>query len=224
MVASHHISEYAPARSSLATRRAGAVLWRHGMSGVKGRSGRPPRPSPNPPTLSPEDADLVHLHRWYKDCGYWRCRPKREDGTRSLLLLHRLIGERIVGRPLTRKDIIDHLDGDGYNNLRSNIRVTDHAGNSGNRAPDRTNVTGERGICLTGHKRPNKVYWYYHVYCMVRGVNHSGGRFKTLEEAIVARDDLWNKLGVVVTVMPVHKRPKKKLTGRFNRVPDPINP
>ncbi|EJZ3168597.1 HNH endonuclease [Escherichia coli] len=46
---------------------------------------------------------------------------------------HRIVFELCSGRKLLPGEIIDHLDGNGLNNVFSNIRVTDMKGNARNR-------------------------------------------------------------------------------------------
>jgi hypothetical protein len=40
--------------------------------------------------------------------------------------------ERMVGRPLTQDEVIDHLDGDPRNNQRNNLCITTNRGNQQN--------------------------------------------------------------------------------------------
>lgn len=64
----------------------------------------------------------VHGHRYA-----WRGENRRT------VFLHRLILERIIGRKPERHDQTDHVDGDGLNNLRGNLRLATHAQNMANR-------------------------------------------------------------------------------------------
>jgi hypothetical protein len=59
--------------------------------------------------------------------------------------LHRLIMERVVGRPLLKKEVVDHRDGNGFNNQRSNLRVTTQRKNCQNRIEHREDGNKQAG-------------------------------------------------------------------------------
>ena len=54
--------------------------------------------------------------------------------------MHRIISERILGRSLGYGEECDHIDGDGLNNKRSNLRIVDHRRNMRN-THNRRNAT-----------------------------------------------------------------------------------
>lgn len=61
-----------------------------------------------------------------KATGYmYVCHPtkRKSDGSRALILEHRLIMEQHVGRPLKRHEHVHHIDGDKMNNALSNLRL-----------------------------------------------------------------------------------------------------
>lgn len=62
------------------------------------------------------------------------------------LLLHRYIMELKLGRTLTRKEEIDHVDGNGLNNQCSNLRVCNSSQNSLNTRMHKDNIIGFKGI------------------------------------------------------------------------------
>lgn len=89
---------------------------------------------------------------------------------RSIVLMHRLLLGAEPGQT------VDHEDGDGLNNRRSNLRLatTSQDGANNNRARARS---GYRGVY------PNKQRW------MARVSSTYIGRFDTPEEAALARDE-----------------------------------
>lgn len=65
-----------------------------------------------------EDYDLVSKYKWYCNNGrhtYYACRDDTMDG--SKILMHRFILGAIPG------SIVDHIDGNGWNNCKNNLRV-----------------------------------------------------------------------------------------------------
>src|ERR1043166_3164643 len=83
------------------------------------------------------DSDLLQF-RWTanernKGKGVYVQRTVKVDGKQMLVQLHRVIYERIIGRPLGRWELIDHWDLNPLNNQRSNLRLASHAQNQQNR-------------------------------------------------------------------------------------------
>lgn len=72
---------------------------------------------------------------------------RRWEGGRTVCL-HRMILERIIGRTPERCDETDHVDGDGLNNSRSNLRLATHAQNMANRRSLRRYL----GVSPEGHR------------------------------------------------------------------------
>lgn len=78
---------------------------------------------------------------------------------------------------------IDHIDGDGLNNRRSNLRHATRAQNRHNSSPNRHTSHGLKGVDFQKH-RGN---WRARIY--VSGVYYSLGVFETSEEAGRAYDE-----------------------------------
>jgi hypothetical protein len=78
------------------------------------------------------DLPLISAHRWRAHRGrttfYAMTSVRRPDGGRTTLRAHRPLAG--LGFGDTRE--VDHDDGDGLNNTRANLRVTDSAGNQHN--------------------------------------------------------------------------------------------
>lgn len=95
--------------------------------------------------LSHEDADLAE-NKWHLgNHGYIR----RFAGTRAnkqCLLLHRVILERIVDRPLASDEEVDHVNRDRLDNRRGNLRLTTRRFNAFNRNMHDNNTSGFIGV------------------------------------------------------------------------------
>ena len=105
--------------------------------------------------------------------------------------MHRLIMSRVLGRELTKLEQVDHIDGNGLNNVRGNLRVCSRAENA-------RNVSKQRTI---GGKKPSSVYrgvcydksrdkWHASINSLIlfEKKKLNLGRFDTEEEAARAYD------------------------------------
>lgn len=74
---------------------------------------------------------------------------------RKQKMLHRLI----VSQFYPDGDyLIDHIDGNGLNNQRSNLRVATQTQNCQNRGKNKTNTTGFKGVSRTPNGKRFRVY------------------------------------------------------------------
>ena len=89
------------------------------------------------------DADLAgrswHAVPGHRSVGNYTFYAARRRGTRHITL-HRVILERILGRKLRVGEECDHIDGNGLNNRRCNLRLVDHRRNIRN-SHNRQNAT-----------------------------------------------------------------------------------
>lgn len=94
------------------------------------------------------DLDLVTGYKVYAQL-------KKEGGayivldrwsTRERYYLHRRILERVLGRPLTEGEQVDHEDLDKTNNTRRNLRLASGSNNEHNRGVPRNSTTGFKGV------------------------------------------------------------------------------
>jgi HNH endonuclease len=124
--------------------------------------------------------DFLNQFKWYATftarCGKWYARRKISlpDGTRRAQLMHRVI----MGEPMGRD--IDHRDGDGLNNVVSNLRVATRSQNMQNRPMQKNNTSGFKGVTRFGCKWQSQIW--------LNGKLLYLGRFNTTIEAAA----VWN--------------------------------
>lgn len=128
------------------------------------------------------DADLAYL-KWIVTSADPRIKPYAYrhkgsvNGKSKHERMHRVILERILNRPLGRGEMPDHIDGNGLNNRRTNLRLATQAQNNANSKLKSTNTSGYKGIVFL--KDENR--WRAHI--SVNGKRIVIGRYKTAEEA-----------------------------------------
>jgi hypothetical protein len=96
------------------------------------------------------DDDLYeYLMQWNWHTSYrgtWYA--ARKDGRDKTVYMHRVIMDAIPGKE------VDHRDGNGLNNTRSNLRVVSHKENLRNQKRSSANTSGYKGV--SWHKRGHK--------------------------------------------------------------------
>lgn len=120
------------------------------------------------------DYELVCKYTWYaiERFGIWYARG-RVNG--KFISMHRLI----LDAPNTKE--VDHIDGDGLNNRRSNIRLASRSQNAMNRGMNIDNKSGFKGVHRTSrNSRP------YRATIRVQGKSKHLGYFDNLKEAAQA--------------------------------------
>lgn len=138
--------------------------------------------------ISDEDADLAEFkwradfHCTYANGGkYHAVRGIRPKGCRyQTIILHRVILSRMLGRELTRHELVDHIDNDPLNNTRENLRLATNAQNQANRGKTCRNTSGYKGVFFNKSSRK-----YVAQICLNNKRCHLGA-FLTPEEAHAA--------------------------------------
>jgi hypothetical protein len=122
-----------------------------------------------------DDSDFAAISKfkWHasKHCGIWYAARKDEFGQK--IFMHR----QILSAPADR--MVDHVDGDGLNNQRTNIRLATNSQNQMNRKRQKSS-SGFRGV--TFHKQCGR--WQAAIKC--NGKSHYLGLYEVPEAAAEA--------------------------------------
>lgn len=124
------------------------------------------------------DADLGEFSwRVRHDGNMLYARRNNYNGKKPVTIqMHREIMACIIGRALHKGEFVDHIDGDGLNNCRSNLRMATRRQNAQNKHYS-SGKQPYKGI--TWHNRDNK----YQAQICVDGKYKYLGQFSTPEEA-----------------------------------------
>lgn len=126
-----------------------------------------------------EDYELLAQHTW---CAlkapktfYAVRNASRKSEDQRMIYMHRVL------EGITDKNIpVDHKDGDGLNNTRSNLRVCTKSQNNLHRGAPRTNTSGVKGVSFCTQTGKWKAYTF------VEGKQIWGGRHSNFEDACEA--------------------------------------
>ena len=100
-----------------------------------------------------EDYEMISRHRWYSNKAgdnWYAHRQYRDNGKQVLVLMHRLITDAPKGKN------VDHIDGNGLNNQKKNLRLCSHTQNLWNQ---RKRNKGYKGVT----RHPNSDKWAVHI-------------------------------------------------------------
>jgi hypothetical protein len=105
--------------------------------------------------------DILNAYRWYNDKGYARATDRSKRRMHSIIM-----GTR---------EPIDHIDHNGLNNQRSNLRITNASANQHNRKVQGKGVSYVKSVnrwVAYAHREGRRIYL---------------GKYKTEEEALNAK-------------------------------------
>lgn len=101
--------------------------------------------------IDDDDFGLVSRLKWHVMKGqntiYAVTNVRREDGGYSTVPMHRMINKTPQGLHT------DHIDGNGLNNRRANLRTATRTQNARNRAPNKGSVSAFKGVHWNKRKR-----------------------------------------------------------------------
>lgn len=138
--------------------------------------------------VSPEDADLAEIN-WYayeekrRHVVYAQRGIRNAQGVRTSEKLHRVILGRILGYTLDPSEVCDHVNHDGLDNRRSNLRVATQPQNSCNRALSRSSNSGYKGVTW----RPDQMKWRARIQVGKKPIPL--GQFINLRDAVIAYNE-----------------------------------
>lgn len=125
-----------------------------------------------------EDFEWLSRWKWYAHKSYSGFYVQRAISIsykkQKIVKLHRVILDAQDGY------VVDHIDGNGLNNQRSNLRVCTHSENLRNRNGNRESLSGMKGVIPNGKSFMARIG--------VDGKEIYLGRYKTVEEAARAYD------------------------------------
>lgn len=124
-----------------------------------------------------EDFEELAKFKWCVHKSGNRLYAKRNALTKNgaVILMH-----RFLLNATDSKFIVDHIDGNGLNNLRSNIRACSNSQNLCNRGANKNNSTGMKGVYALGKR------WTSKIKTNMKSIHL--GVFDTKEDAALAYD------------------------------------
>lgn len=99
---------------------------------------------------------------------------------RTTLYLHRAIMSKIVGRKLENSEDVDHINGDGLDNRRCNLRIATRSQNMMNMRLPSNNTSGFKGVSWS--KKAHK----FKAYIQLQGKSYHLGYFNDPADAHAA--------------------------------------
>jgi hypothetical protein len=104
------------------------------------------------------DYDFLNKYKWtlsrsyHGGTSYAKKNITLVNGKQKCVQMHRMILATKSGLE------IDHIDGDGLNNQRSNLRICTHADNMKNRGINKDNTSGFKGVYWNKEKKKWRAY------------------------------------------------------------------
>jgi hypothetical protein len=125
-----------------------------------------------------DNSDFLELnkYKWFAHFknGWYAVRNVSKNGIQTQVKMHRVILN------VSKNMQIDHIDGNGLNNQRKNLRICTNSQNQKNKGSYRNNTSGFKGVSW------HKIHKKWNAKISVDGKRISLGDFSTKEEAYQA--------------------------------------
>ncbi len=105
--------------------------------------------------VDPEDAELLNF-KWNPlktKTNVYANRLTKSSGTITHHLMHVIIFERVIGRSLCQGELVDHIDGNGLNNMKINLRLATYSQNGMNSKLRKDSKSGFKGVSWDQNKQ-----------------------------------------------------------------------
>jgi len=127
------------------------------------------------------------------DCDYpllsqFKWRVTNERGYKYAIYGKSKMHRVIMGTSFNKSIVVDHIDGNGLNNQRSNLRICTNNQNKLNQIKRNNNTSGFKGV----HQL--KKSGRYQAYCSVNNIRYYAGTYDTAKEAAIAYNIIAKKL------------------------------
>jgi hypothetical protein len=132
------------------------------------------------------DAELVSIYKWTVIGRSIKYARATRTNFGKVLSMHRFICGLVSGDPRE----VDHIDGNGLNNKRTNLRICSHSENSKNRKKNKNNSTGFKGV----YKQKANQTKPYRGIVRFLGKRYRSKYFSTAEEAHAAYCEIAKRL------------------------------
>jgi hypothetical protein len=135
--------------------------------------------------IDASEVDKVSGHVWHayvRSHTIYAVRSDYSDGKMQKIGLHRVLAKAEAS------DIVDHCNGNGLDNRRSNLRLASAAQNCANRRRARNNTSGAKGVVFVAKEGK---FW---ARIMANGRRVSLGYYGTAEQASAAYQEASKRL------------------------------
>jgi len=106
--------------------------------------------------IDDQDSDLLLGNAWQYSKSHSKFYVRRGvkiNGKRIGQYLHRLVMEKIIGRPLLKEEHIDHIDSNSLNNTRQNLRIVSAQDNNKNKQKIKIKSSKYKGVRKRGNSK-----------------------------------------------------------------------